>query len=176
MPPGYRPPEQPGVAAGNSNIIRARQVIIVGTGGEVLVYSPAQAASDLIASIAGAAFTDQPGNQGLAGVADYSNSGGVAVQLANGGIAFYGGSLAGGWTQQSTISGPVNLQVNAATGQLQLVGSSGVAVTGAFTVNGNTKVQNGDNGGVTSGPSGTVNAFPAAGPNHTHAEVHRHAY
>lgn len=30
------------------------------------------------------------------------------------------------------------------------------------------------NGGVTSGPSGTVSAFPAAGPNHTHAMDHTH--
>jgi hypothetical protein len=130
-------------------------------------YSSTPAAGNLIASIAPAAGTDASGNNYLAGSASYAAT--FATALNAGFVAFYGGSLAGGWTALSSVSGDVagNLQVNAG-GQLQLVGSGGV------TVNGSSSTGVGDNGGVTSGPSGTVNAFPAAGPNHTHAELHHH--
>lgn len=55
--------------------------------------------------------------------------------------------------------------------------NDGATITGGLTVdtvNGSSSTGAGDNGGVTSGPSGTVSAFPAAGPNHTHAELHHH--
>jgi len=54
-------------------------------------------------------------------------------------------------------------------------GSGGMAVT-SLTVGGSSNTGSGNNGGVTSGPSGTTNAFPAAGPNHTHAEIHQHPF
>lgn len=159
---------QPVPVSPGGKVIVARRVIIIGTGGELLVYSPTAGAGNLIESVAGAAFTDQYSNQGLAGNASYSSS--TATATTVGSVNFYSGSLAGGWTLQSTVSGDAvgNLQINAA-GQLQLIsGASGVSI------NGSTSTGAGDNGGVTSGPSGTVNAFPAAGPNHTHAELHHH--
>ena len=132
-------------------------------------YSGPPAAGNLIASVTNGAGTDSFGNNYLGTTATYDNSSGIATALAAGFVAFYSGSLAGGWSALSSVAGDVagNLQVNAG-GQLQLIGSGGV------TVNGSSSTQTGSNGGVTSGPSGTVNAFPAAGPNHTHAETHTH--
>lgn len=130
-------------------------------------YSPSEGAGNLVESSAPAAGTDQFGNNYLAGNASYAAT--FATAVAAGFVAFYSGSLAGGWTLQSSVAGDVagNLQVNA-TGQLQLIGTGGV------TIQGSANTGQGSNGGVTSGPSGTVNAFPAAGPNHTHAEIHTH--
>lgn len=39
QPPGYRPPGRPDVAAGNSAILRARLVLVSGTGGGIFVYT-----------------------------------------------------------------------------------------------------------------------------------------
>ena len=61
-----------------------------------------------------------------------------------------------------------------ATGLGSLTIQNNVIVTGTLSVNGSTSTGAGDNGGVTSGPSGTVSSFPAAGPNHTHNETHHH--
>lgn len=132
-------------------------------------YSGTPAAGNLISSVTNSAGTDSFGNNYLTGPATYDNSTGIATALNAGFVAFYSGSLSGGWSALSSVSGDSagNVQVNAG-GQLQLIGSSGV------TINGSSSTGAGDNGGVTSGPSGTVNAFPAAGPNHTHAELHHH--
>jgi hypothetical protein len=75
-------------------------VTIIGSGGELFVYSPTAAAGNLIASIAAAAGTDQFGNNFLAGVASYASA--FAGTLQSGSVQFYTGSLAGGW-----VIGPV---------------------------------------------------------------------
>jgi hypothetical protein len=161
---------QPGVTGA---VLVANRVIISGPGGALLVYSPTTGAGNLIFSVDAAAGTDSFGNNTLPGATTYAST--FATSMNSGFIAFYTGSLAGGWTLVSSVAGDVagNLQANA-TGQLQLVGSTGVTISGTLTVNGSTSTGNGSNGGVTSGPSGTVGAFPAAGPNHTHAEAHTH--
>lgn len=145
---------------------------IINSSGEFF-YSGTPAAGNLVTSVTNSAGTDAFGNNYLAGSASYAST--FATALSAGEVVFYSGSLSGGWTALSSVTGDVagNVQVNA-SGQLQLVGSAGVAVTGSFTVNGSGSTGNGSNGGVTSGPSGTVSSFPAAGPNHTHAETHTH--
>jgi hypothetical protein len=148
---------------------------IINPNGQFVYNASGPGAGNLIYSVTSDGITsDGNGNQVIADAATtYAAT--FATAMGQGFVAFYSGSLAGGWTLESSVAGDVagNLQVNA-TGQLQLVGSGGVSVSGSFSVNGSTSTGNGSNGGVTSGPSGTVNAFPAAGPNHTHAEVHSH--
>jgi hypothetical protein len=146
------------------------------------VYSGAPAAGNLAASLAPASGTDIFGNNYLAGVASYGTS--IATVLGSGFITFYTGSLAGGWSNQGTIETSAfgDIAIAAAAGREVLTtnnvlddGAGGMAVT-SLTVNGSGSTGSGNNGGVTSGPSGTVNAFPAAGPNHTHAEIHQHPF
>lgn len=145
-------------------------------------YSGPPGAGNLIASQAPASGVDPYGNNYLAGVASYG--GAIATQLGSGFITFYTGSLAGGWTAGAIITTDNfgDLALQAATGRSVLTnnntldnGSGGMAVT-SLTVNGSANTGPGNNGGVTSGPSGTTSAFPAAGPNHTHAEVHQHPF
>jgi hypothetical protein len=153
----------------NVTVLFAGNTIINPNG--IFTYSGNPAAGNLVTSQTPAGTSQDPfGNQVIGGaVVSYDNATGVATALAAGFVAFYAGSLAGGWTALSSVSGDSagNLQVNAAS-QLQLIGSGGVSI------NGSSSTQSGSNGGVTSGPSGTVGAFPAAGPNHTHAEAHTH--
>jgi hypothetical protein len=86
----------PGVQPGVTGQIVATRVVIIGSGGELFVYSPTRAAGNLIASIAGAAGTDPLGNHFLAGVASYASA--FAGVLQSGSVQFYTGSLAGGWS------------------------------------------------------------------------------
>jgi hypothetical protein len=73
------------VQAGLSAQIVTSRVIIVGSGGELLVYSPAPAAlGNLILSVAAVATTDSKGNAVLAGNVSYL-TGGQGVALANNG-------------------------------------------------------------------------------------------
>ena len=138
-------------------------------------YSPSEAAGNLVASSAAVAGIDPFGNNYLAGQASYGAA--AATAVAAGFVALYTGTLAGGWTQQATIETDVSDDlVLSCVGTLQLAGNTivggNLTVNGTFINSGSTGT--GSNGGVTSGPSGTVNAFPAAGPNHTHAEIHTH--
>lgn len=95
---------QVGVQAGTSlPVVRARQVIIIGTAGELLVYSPAAAAGNLIASVAAADFTDPYGNAGLAGVASYADNG-TFVSAS----VMFGGTI--NWYQAGTAAGPWNIE------------------------------------------------------------------
>jgi len=144
-------------------------------------YSGPPAAGNLSSSKAPASFTDQFGNQGLAGVCSYGAT--IATQMGSGFITFYTGSLAAGWTAGAIITTDAfgDLVIQAASGRSVLTnnntlddGSGNMAISGSLTINGSSTTGSGNNGGVTSGPSGTTNAFPAAGPNHTHAEVHQH--
>lgn len=144
------------------------------------VYSAAPAAGNLVASVAPAAGTDSFGNHYLAGASTYTST--FATSLQAGLVQFYTGSLAGGWTARGSIQTESlgDILISAVAGRSVITnnnilddGAGGMAVT-SLTVNGSANTGSGNNGGVTSGPSGTVNAFPAAGPNHTHAEVHQH--
>jgi hypothetical protein len=177
----------PGVQPGVSSQVVASRVIIIGTGGELLVYSPTAGAGTLTASIAAAATTDQYGNHIVQGTASYGS--GFATSEQAGIIQFYTGSLAGGWTTTGSITTDSlgDIALLAAVGRQVITnnvviddGSGNLTANsgtfGALTVAGSTNTGSGNNGGVTSGPSGTVSAFPAAGPNHTHAEVHQHPF
>lgn len=131
-------------------------------------YSGTPAAGNLIgSSLVQSAGTDGFGNNYLAGTASYAAT--FATALNAGFIAFYAGSLAGGWTQGATI-------LTDSSGDLILTagGSGSIQLDSAVVFGAGGNTGSGDNGGVTSGPSGTVSAFPAAGPNHTHAEFHTH--
>jgi hypothetical protein len=187
---GQQPPPQnatpagqltPGVTPGVTGQIVATRVIIVGANGELLVYAPTAGAGNLVASVAGAAAVDPFGNNLVAGHASYA--GNFATSLNAGFIQFYTGSLAGGWSTTGSIAADTlgDLAILAAAGRSIITnnqtlddGFGNMAIAGTLTIGGSSNTGSGNNGGVTSGPSGTVNAFPAAGPNHTHAEVHQH--
>jgi hypothetical protein len=134
-------------------------VIIIGTGGELLVYTPAAAAGNLIASVAGAATTDTFGNQVLEGVASYQN--GAANAMIGGALLFYTGTEAGGWTFQGQLL--IDL-----SGDL-LIEFSNATVTGNLTVDG-TFSNSGDTG--TALPAGT----PTGGPNGSVFAGHTHDF
>lgn len=87
---GQQPPPQnaapaqqpvPGVTPGVSGQIVASRVIIIGSGGELLVYSPTAGAGNLIASIAGMPGTDSFGNAFVEGVAAYATISGVSYVM-----------------------------------------------------------------------------------------------
>jgi hypothetical protein len=193
---------QPGVTGG---VIVANRVIIIGPGGELLVYSPVAGAGNLIASITGTAGTDSYGNTFVEGVAAYAAISGTvfALQLGTTSIGagffasnltspaaappafgagevgpagciavMYSGLSAGGSTA-AEIQVLDSVAAGVANGGIALVAGS-IVINGTVSINGSSDTGTGSNGGVTSGPSGTVNAFPAAGPNHTHAEAHTH--
>ena len=143
-------------------------------------YSPSEAAGNLVASIAATAGVDAFGNNYVTGHASYAA--GFAASLNAGFVQCYTGSLAGGWTAGASIQTDAfgDIFILASAGRSVTTnnntlddGAGHMTVTG-LTVNGSTSTGVGDNGGVTSGPSGTVSSFPAAGPNHTHNETHHH--
>ena len=125
-------------------------------------------------------------------------AGGIALQAAAGQIAgnFAGTVSAGAQAGQVIITSggnsgadpqaeivldsaavagtPTVVVVGNLTVQNNTLVQGNLTVTGTASINGSTSTGNGSNGGVTSGPSGTVSSFPAAGPNHTHAETHTH--
>lgn len=82
------------------NIV-ANTVVIEGSNGYLLVYSGSPEAGNLIASIAGEAFTDAYGNNVLQGVGSYQAS--FASALNAGSVEFYTGSLSGGWSLAGEI-------------------------------------------------------------------------
>ncbi len=96
-------------------------------------------------------------------------------------MTLYTGSLAGGWTARGEVQCDAFGDLILTAGRSVLTGNNtlddgfgNMVVAGTLTVGGSTTTGAGDNGGVTSGPSGTTSSFPAAGPNHTHAEFHHH--
>jgi hypothetical protein len=132
----------------------------------VFVYSGTPAAGNLVGSIAASGGTDGFGNNYLAGSASYAAT--FATALNAGFVAFYSGSLAGGWSALSSVAGDVagNLQVNAG-GQLQLVGSGGVTINGSADT-GNPTINSTSTNGL---PDGTVHGTSggaSAGTAHTH--------
>lgn len=140
-------------------------------------YSGTPAAGNLIYSITAGATSDGLGNAiPNPGSTSYFNSGSGYISLnVNGGALSWATAAteAGPWTTQGeagiNIGAPATLLLNFNTTQVV-----NMVVTGSLTVNGSTSTGAGSNGGTTSGPSGTVSSFPAAGPNHTHAEFHTH--
>lgn len=109
-------PSATGVAPGShSGILRARKVIIIGSGGELLVYSPTAAFGNLVASIiAGSSvISDQYGNKILPGITDYSPNS-SAVQLFGSQILFYTFS-SGSWVSDSVIQAGAGVSDWAAT-------------------------------------------------------------
>lgn len=69
-----RPRAAPGVAPSPGNVLRAREVIIVGPNGRILLYNPNVAAGKLADSMAAVGGTDgPPGNAYLAGTTSYLN-------------------------------------------------------------------------------------------------------
>lgn len=108
-------------------------------------------------------------------VAGQASQAGIASNAA-GQLVLESGEVSAGDTQAEI--GLLSADANGGTALIELLAAAIVQgnlnVTGTLTVNGSTSTGSGSNGGVTSGPSGTVSAFPAAGPNHTHAEAHTH--
>lgn len=111
---GQQPPPQnsapagqltPGIQPGASGQVVASRVIIIGTGGELLVYSPTAGAGNLILSIAGNAGTDPFGNAFPAGLTVGAASGPQVeinttaghgqVTITPGSTSFVGGVLEG---------------------------------------------------------------------------------
>ena len=119
-----------------------------------------------------------PFAQLLAGVLSFMAASGQAAPGIVGtfGVAGQCGVSSGKVTGADNPANMIALSSAASgTGQSEIsLQAATTVVTGSLSVNGSTSTGAGDNGGVTSGPSGTVNAFPAAGPNHTHAEFHHH--
>lgn len=151
------------IGPGSTNVVRANKVIVSGPDEGIFVYDGTPAAGNLVLSITEVigGGTDKFDNHYVFGLGVYDNAGGFFSQYGAGFATFGTGSLAGGWTGNTSIQ-------NDASGNLLLSANASVFI------NGSSSTGSGDNGGVTSGPSGTVNAFPAAGPNHTHAEFHHH--
>lgn len=131
---GQQPPPQnaapagqlvPGVQPGVTGQIIASRVIIIGSGGDLFVYEPTAAAGNLKVSISGivGGGTDQFGNHFVFEVGVYDNAGGFFTQLGAGFITFGTGTLAGGWTANTTVE-------NDATGNLQLAATGGLFFNG----------------------------------------------
>jgi hypothetical protein len=71
------------------SVIVARKVIIIGTLGELLVYSPTETAGDLIAAIAAEGGSDGFGNAFLQGIGSYNQAGQRAVVLNGAVVGFF---------------------------------------------------------------------------------------
>lgn len=138
----YNPPAPPGPVGGAAGVLRAREVIIIGPNGKILLYNPTQAAGNLVDSMAALGGVDS-GNLYLAGETSYAPAGPgyEACQNFGGVLTFYTAvTEAGPWTttalvglQGSTgtilrvrsVSGPVLL--SSVNGGVCLLGPSGDA-------------------------------------------------
>jgi hypothetical protein len=126
---------------------------IINSSGEFF-YSGTPAAGNLASSDAPAAGTDAFGNNYVAGHASYAAS--FAAALNAGFVAFYTGSLAGGWTQGATIE-------TDSGGDLLLFSSATIDLTGSdVQINGSDQTSTATGSPLTSGPNGGVFA------GHTH--------
>ncbi|HMD22667.1 MAG TPA: hypothetical protein VKH61_01115 [Streptosporangiaceae bacterium] len=124
------------------------------TGVSLFLYSGPPAAGNLLVSVTAAAGADSFGNNYVAGIATYGA--GFAASLNAGFVAFYTGSLAGGWTQGATIE-------TDSGGDLILFAPGTVDLTGSdVTINGTDQTSTATGAPVTSGPNGGVFA------GHTH--------
>jgi len=117
----------PGVQPGTTGQIVASRVIITGsTGGDLFVYSGAPAAGNLLYSVSGSTvpFLDPKGNHCVPLTGWYDNAGGFFTQIGAGFVTFGTGSLAGGWTANTSVQNDAsgNLLLGA-TGNLQFNGT-----------------------------------------------------
>jgi hypothetical protein len=132
-----------GVQPGASSRIVTTQVTIIGSGGELLVYSPTRALGNLTASIAGSAAFDSVGNFFLSNITAYQDDGGtwLATQIFGGGIAFYTAPGPGSsYTQYAAIGGTTVgtlLQAGGGSGAIAqfppaVFGADGIAIVNAL--------------------------------------------
>ena len=149
-PPPNAPPAQtpvPGVTPGVPSLLRVTQIVVV-PGGQlegIFTYSSNPPATGTLIESASvqAAGVDAYGNNFLAGHSSYSGT--QASSLTSGEIAFYSGSLAGGWALQSSIQ-------TLGSGGMQLNATSGSITLNTLTI-----------GGILSMPNGPPPGFPVSG-------------
>ena len=202
---GQQPPPQnsapsgqltPGVTPGVSGQVVASRVIIIGTGGELLVYSPAAGAGNLIASVAGSAGTDQYGNAEQVAITSYvtGNTGGYS-QLAGGAVnvnaagaaspvvlnsttpgvgILFSGTVAGGDSEaaievaSADANGGTSL-IALSAGQCELPPViDGMSVTGGLTVDTINGSANTGSAGLPNGGIAGTSGAASAGTAHTH--------
>jgi hypothetical protein len=163
---GQQPPPQnaspagqlvPGVQPGTTQVfvqLRAGNTIINASG--VFTYSGTPAAGNLIATQAPAAGTDSFGNNYLEGVSSYGAA--FASALIGGGLIFYTGSLAGGWSAEGEL-------ITDTSGDLLS------SFTGAFVLSGDLTAStiNGSADTGTALPAGVPTGGPTTGTFSTHA-------
>jgi hypothetical protein len=167
---GQQPPPQnaapagqlvTGIQAGTTGQVVATRVIIVGAHGELLVYNPAIANGDLVASITGAGGTGLAGDTIIPGVVAYDSSGDYA-QLFSAELNFFiigmaqaasisipsagdldltsglqaGGDIAATVIIQSADSAGGTTTITLSAGQVTVTGN--LTVDGTFTASGQT--------------------------------------
>lgn len=105
------------VSPGSPAVIRARQVIIVGANGELLVYNPVVATGDLAVSIAGVAGTGLASDTVQAGVTVYASGGFPYAQLNAGVVNFQAtaGQFSPGVIESFGVAGEVGITSGLAT-------------------------------------------------------------
>lgn len=101
----YNPPPGGQAIAGQRGVIRARQVIVIGTNGGVFVYSGPPALNNLVASISAAGGTDNKGNKYLSGIVSYVfGPPAGALQMEGEQLTFWTAATeAGPWNPLGTI-------------------------------------------------------------------------
>ena len=88
-----RPQPSPGIGPSQGTILRARQVIIIGADGDLLVYSATPARGNLVFSISGQPTVDSKGNLVNQGAFTYSfDSNGDSAGFISGRLAFLNSS------------------------------------------------------------------------------------
>jgi hypothetical protein len=110
-------------------VIVARKVIIVGTLGELLVYSPTETAGDLIAAIAAEGGSDGLGNSFLQGIGSYNQAAQTATVLNGGNLEFFYSISSG---RVYALTEPTTLGAGQAPA-LELAVSTGFILASAFT-------------------------------------------
>jgi hypothetical protein len=114
-----------GVQPGTSSRIVASQVIIIGTGGQLLVYSPTAGAGNLITSISGSATTDTYGDAVPQGV-QVGASSQPQIVLVPGGTAANPGAAEVQFpipASSASLSNIPNIGAGVASGAAQLIAS-----------------------------------------------------
>jgi hypothetical protein len=111
------------------SVIVARKVIIIGSLGELLVYSPTETAGDLIAAIAAQGGSDGLGNAFLQGIGSYNQAGQQAVVL-NGAVIGFFYSISSG--REYAVLEPTQLGAGVAPA-LEAAVSTGFIIGSGFT-------------------------------------------
>lgn len=133
---GSNPPASVVAPTQSAGTLRARVVIISGTGAGVFIYDPSAGAGNMIASGTDA-NADPSGNKTLAGGwSVYNNAAGSSMIMTGDSLQGYTGSEAAGWTfagaAVSLNTNVIQLLLTATgSGSLQIIGPSG-DTTGAI--------------------------------------------